>query len=318
MPNPLTFLVLSRNYSHAVGASSLPRAYNQPERKTDRVMNAFRGYVSPDSINSAEYFGALKAVRNQAQNLQSAAYAKWLFERLQHDSQFSKSYELYMKICLDHKNIEEATVVFEQAEASETITPSIFSDFMSLLAERAKNDEEIYLQLKAKYIQYRDQIQTPESFLLSAQVYIDICIPFCMFNDPFALEILKDMMLAAYEPTHQLCERLLLTALEYRSLEVLRILTNWYLNIFHEAKLENGILTELIECAAKFKDDNLALLAAQVRTPCLKIFYFICILIVNCQRRQSSHCTSVSLFNLGRFSNERDICSYRHPSRNGG
>jgi hypothetical protein len=201
-----------------------------------------------------------KVFSSRSSSPEQLEYANWLYEQLRNTTDNgTRSQDLYMSICASNEMFKEAHKVITDCEkAGLPIAPALLSKYLSLLA--SGSSETSYEKLRHYYTKYRNK----PNLTFTASTYTHIALPFCKDQDPFAVEILKDMMEASHEPSPDLCKDLLISSLDVGNIEILQIIGNWYLTNFHETRLDQGVLRRFLQVASSFQNVELALLTIQV------------------------------------------------------
>jgi hypothetical protein len=219
--------------------------------------------------NSDKFLELQKVYNSRSSSPEQLEYANWLYEQLRNTADNgTKSQEMYMSICASNKMFTEAHNVITYCEnAGVPMTPTLLSKYLSFLAKSIDANATNYEKLRHYYTKYRSK----PNLKFMASTYTQIALPFCMYQDPFAVEILKDMMAASHEPSPDLCKDLLISSLDFGNIEILQIIGIWYLTNFHETRLDQGVLRRFLQVASSFQSVELALLTIQVS----HLYFFI-------------------------------------------
>lgn len=186
----------------------------------------------------------------------------WIYEMLKKQPDFKADYyDKYFSICHKMINPYQAINIYQDLIASNhPLTKETLYKYLSVLANpRRVLNIRVTNELKSRYYEVHDKKEK-----LPPVLYINMATALCNSGDfQFALRILRDMINADLLPEPSLCINLLVVAMKNENLPILRVLLSWFAHNF-AYRLENGILTHVLQIASKHNDATIALLSFQV------------------------------------------------------
>ncbi len=206
-------------------------------KESDRADEAFRIYDILKSSNSLPII---------------------VFERIATVCYYRKHYDKLLDIIEDYKKLGY--------EFNETLMITIIRVLTTAKSRQlAANYESIMKYYKifrelSKELKWENKI--------TSVIYFDVAVACSKVDVDGACDdvimVLQDMIEAGVEPQVQMCKLLLDSSSLFMELDVIKILSSWYLNNFNDA-LEEGIMSRFSQIAAASGDPELAHIVLQLR-----------------------------------------------------
>lgn len=210
------------------------------------------------------YYG-IQACLKQPTNDQNSDLAFWLYETMKVDNIVSIDiYERLMQHCVIRRDSQSAIALkTDFTLAGYEWTEKMLIQYLLALATNIKYDVTVKEEIQSSYSLYKTLV-AQKMWAPNQALYEGLVVHFAALkHSGEILGLLMDMTEANISPTLPICNPVLKVSLYRGSTDLLRVLTDWYTNIFN-VRFERGVLDRMLQVSAASGDAQHAMTVFQL------------------------------------------------------